>query len=105
MYAPGGGLVSSTGRVGQIQELQFDLWSRTYRAENKNITIAPQRWAEWWIKVQDRAAQYGGEPLLVIDPANPTLRGQVVHIMRPERHAQLLEAERRLAQLEHAEGR
>lgn len=92
-FAPGGGLVTHTGRVGHIHELQYDLASRTYAAENKNVLLNAT-WVKWWLQVIAKARDAGKEPLLRIDPSNKP-KGSVpdMHIITEARHAQLLRAE------------
>lgn len=91
---PGGGIVSETGRVGHITELQFDLLSRDYAGEVKNIIVWSTLWG-FWKKVVDKAADHGKQPLLLIDYANEDkfVNGKRVpnlHIISEERHAELL---------------
>ena len=92
-FAPGGGLVTSTGRIGHIHELQYDLASRSYAGENKRVLLN-KTWTEWWLKVISKAADAGKAPLLRIDPSNRPIRIPELHIITKERHAQLLAAER-----------
>lgn len=89
---PGGGIVTDTGRVGHIPELQYDLHSRSYATENKHVRLN-QTWVTWWIKVIERAARAGKAPCLRIDPSNkPSV--PVMHIITEERHAYLLKCAR-----------
>lgn len=92
-FAPGGGLVTTTGRIGHIHELQYDVASRTYAAENKRVLLN-KTWTEWWLKVIARAMEAGKEPLLRIEPSNRPIRIPEMHVITKERHAQLLAAER-----------
>ena len=92
-FAPGGGLVTSTGRVGHIHELQYDVPSKSYAAENKNVLLN-KTWVEWWLKVIARAAEAGKAPLLRIEPSNKP-KGLIpdMHIITSVRHAELLRYE------------
>lgn len=91
---PGGGIVSKSGRVGHIPELQYDLHSFTYAVENKHIRLN-QTLAGWWVKILDRAAKAGKVPCLRIDPSNkPGI--PVMHVITEERHRWLLFCERQL---------
>jgi hypothetical protein len=93
VMAPGEGIVSASGRVGHIPELQYDLHSKTYAVENKHVRLN-LTWAGWWVKILARAAAVGKVPCLRIDPSNkPGL--PVMHIITEERHAWLLECERK----------
>lgn len=92
--APGAGIVSRSGRVGHIPELQYDLHSVTYAVENKHVRLNAT-WQGWWEKIINRAARAGKAPCLRIDPSNrPSV--PVMHIITEERHAWLLECERRV---------
>ena len=92
-FAPGGGLVTSTGRVGHIHELQYDVPSKSYAAENKNVLLN-KTWTEWWLKVIAKAMDAGKQPLLRIEPSNKPVKVPDMHIITAERHAQLLAYER-----------
>lgn len=95
------GIASSTGRVGHITGLQFDVISKTYAAENKQIRVPARLW-KWWKQILDVAATQNKEALLRIEPTNqdlgvPTkLRKRVssMHILTEDRHRQLLDAEK-----------
>lgn len=94
------GIASSTGRVGHITNLQFDVISKTYAAENKQVRVPALLW-RWWKKITDVAIDQGKEPLLRIDPTNQDLsvparlrkRIPSLHILTEGRHAELLDAE------------
>lgn len=98
---PGGGIVSQTGRVGHITALQFDILSRSYAGENKNMRVWAGLW-NFWVKVVGAGIDFGKEPILRFEPTNedPTqVRGRPVpnmHIITEERHAYLLRCEREL---------
>ena len=94
-FGPGEGLVTSTGRIGHIHELQLDLLSRSYGGENKHVLLN-KTWSEWWTKVLKRSAQQGKAALLRIDPSNATPKLPVMHVITEERHAFLLACERAL---------
>lgn len=107
-FPPGGGMVTSTGRVGHITNLQFDTLSRSYAGENKHIRLNKEL-LEWWVKVVSKAWDEGKEPLLRFDPANKpetfTYHGfkrriPKMHIITQERHEELLRAERALISLQ-----
>jgi hypothetical protein len=83
---------SSTGRVGHITELQFDVVSIDYAAENKNVRL-PKRLMVWWDQIVDIAAKHKKQPLLRIDPTNEG-KHQELHIITADRHRALLEIEK-----------
>ena len=83
---------SSTGRVGHITELQFDVISEDYAAENKKVKV-PKTLLGWWDKIVAIAEKHGKEPLLRIEPSNEG-RHEEMHIISAERHASLLEIEK-----------
>lgn len=106
-FMPGNGIVTSTGRVGHVNALQYDAHSRSYAAENKNIRLNLQ-WLRWWIKVVSRASDQRKEPLLVLDPSNKpntfahngfTYRIPRIHMLTEERHGYLLDCERKLLEI------
>lgn len=84
-------IASSTGRVGHITELQFDVISMDYAAENKQVQV-PKRLLGWWDKIIDVAAKHTKHPLLRIQPTNDG-KHKEMHIITAERHAELLEIE------------
>lgn len=91
------GITSSTGRVGHITQLQYDVASRTYAAENKQVKL-PAKMVQWWMQIIDVAANARKEPLLRIEPTNVLVgvfRKKVpeMHIITADRHAELLRAE------------
>lgn len=88
---------SSTGRVGHITELQFDVVSRTYAAENKNVKV-PKKILGWWDQIVKVAKRHKKEPLLRIVPSNEG-KFPEMHIITAERHAELLDSEFRLEDL------
>jgi hypothetical protein len=102
---PGMGTVSSTGRVGHITALRFDTLSRTYAGESKQVIVPAKLW-KWWILINEVSFQNGKKPLIRIEPTNasPThVNGKLIpylHIITEERHRELLEAERRLLDIE-----
>ena len=92
---------SSTGRVGHITQLQFDVVSRQYAGEVKNI-IVPARLFGFWVKIVSIAANHGKNPVLIIVPNNEHKQAgfpkkvPAMHILTDERHAELLAKEREL---------
>lgn len=92
---PGGGIVSSTGRVGHITGLQFDVRSRTYAAENKNVKM-PAILFDWWLQICQVAKGQGKEPLLRWEPSNEDApRGiEPMVVITQTRHADLLAYEK-----------
>jgi hypothetical protein len=91
-------LVTSTGRIGHVTNIQADTLSLHYLGENKNEVI-PLKWLRYWDKINKRAAEWGKDPVLVLDPppdnrnaVNPNLPN--LHVITPERHAELLAKER-----------
>ena len=85
-------IASSTGRVGHITELQFDVISEDYTAENKKVRV-PKTLLGWWDKIVGIAVDYQKQPLLRIEPSNEG-RHEEMHIITAERHATLLEIEK-----------
>ena len=85
-------------RVGHITQLQYDVVSMHYAAENKQVKL-PAKFVQWWLQIIDVATANGKDPLLRIEPTN-VLVGQYrkkspeMHIITKERHAQLLEKEK-----------
>ena len=92
---------SSTGRVGHITQLQFDVVSRQYAGEVKNI-IVPARLFGFWVKIVSIAANHGKNPVLIIVPNNEHKQAgfpkkvPAMHILTDERHAELLAKEKEL---------
>lgn len=91
------GIASTTGRVGHITQLQYDVASKTYAAENKNVKVPARLW-KWWCQIIDVAIGQGKEPLLRIEPTNEPLglrkKYPSLHILTEDRHAELLRIER-----------
>jgi len=87
------GIASSTGRVGHITQMQFDVTSKTYAAENKQVRLN-QKWLQWWLQILDVARRERKEALLRIDPTNEVRNIPEMHIITAERHADLLKMER-----------
>lgn len=91
-------VASSTGRVGHITELQFDVASLHYSAENKQQKVWAGLWA-FWLQIVAKAIENGKTPLLRIDPTNDEKyvlgrRIPKMHVIAEERHAELLGYER-----------
>lgn len=93
--APGGGIASSTGRVGHITALQYDVVSKTYAAENKQVQM-PMILYKWWTLICQVAKQHGKEPLLRWEPSNENKPAyiQPMVIITQARHADLLAYEK-----------
>lgn len=95
------GIASSTGRVGHITSLQFDVISKKYAAENKQVRL-PAKILRWWKQINDVAVDQGKDALLRIEPTNEQLSVPVrlrkkvpsLHIITEDRHAELLAAEK-----------
>lgn len=92
------GITSSTGRVGHITQLQYDVASLHYSAENKQIKL-PAKFLQFWMQIIDVATANGKEPLLRIEPTNVLVgnlrkKAPEMHIITKERHAELLRYER-----------
>lgn len=93
------GVASSTGRVGHITQLMFDVVSKHYAGEVKNI-IVPAKIFNFWLKIVSIAATHGKNPVLIIVPNNEhkqagfPKRVPAMHIITEDRHAELLEKER-----------
>jgi hypothetical protein len=98
-YQLGGGVVTTTGRVGHITGLQFDILSLDYTGENKNEKV-PATWWNYWTKVFAKSIEEGKHPCIRIEPTNDAARtvlGRKVpnlHLISEERHAELLDIER-----------
>lgn len=91
-------VASSTGRVGHITELQYDVASLHYSAENKNEKVWAGLW-RYWLQIVAKAIENGKSPLLRLDPTNEDRfvlgrRVPRMHIISEERHAELLGYER-----------
>jgi hypothetical protein len=87
-------MASSTGRIGHLTGLQFDVASVIYDAENKN-QVVPQTLWKAWKQICSIAAGHGKEPLLRLAPSNADKKGiPVMHIITEERHARLLALEK-----------
>lgn len=84
-------ITSSTGRVGHITDLQMDVISYDYAAENKLVKV-PKKLLAWWMQINDVAAKHHKKPLLRIVPSNEG-RFPAMHIISEERHADLLRIE------------
>lgn len=103
-FLPGGGIVTSTGRIGHINELQVDVLSKTYAAENKQMKVPASTW-RFWVKIVGRAREMGKEPLLRFEPTNEEHRNiPILHVISEERHAELLRAERGCREAAHCCG-
>lgn len=87
-----GVITSSTGRVGHITDLQFDVLSLDYAAENKHVMVSKQLLG-WWMQIGRVAAKYGKHPLLRIAPSNVGKYPEM-HIITADRHAELLRYEK-----------
>lgn len=95
---PGNGIVSETGRVGHVTALQFDALSLHYAAENKQEKV-PATWWNYWLKIVQKSAEWGKNPLLRIEPTNEdrTISGMRIpnlHLITEERHKELLDYEK-----------
>jgi hypothetical protein len=95
-------ITSSTARVGHITGLQFDVVSLHYCAEVKNIKMSA-RLQSFWKQIQEMSARHGKDALLVIQPSNPVDKNSTWHVITPERHAELLAAERDLHAIRYVE--
>ena len=97
-WKPGGGLASSTGRVGHIAELQLDAISLHYGIENKQMIVPGVLWG-FWKKVVHRSHDQGKIPVLRWEPTNEEkyvegVRIPTMHVITEERHGELLNYER-----------
>ena len=86
-------IASSTGRVGQITDLQFDVISKTYAGENKQVKV-PKKLLGWWVQINEVAARHNKVPLLRIEPTNEG-KFPEMHIITKERHQELLDMEQK----------
>jgi hypothetical protein len=88
-------IMTSTGRIGHVTNIQADCLSRTYIAENKN-EILPAKFAKYVQKIAQVAIQWGKEPVLRLDAPDPKrymVNGKpfpVVHLITEARHGELL---------------
>ena len=87
-------VASSTGRVGHITELQYDVASLHYTAENKAMRVWAGLWS-FWLQIVAKSIENGKQPLIRIEPTNDEKfilgrRVPKLHIITEERHAELL---------------
>lgn len=88
-------VASSALRVGHVTGLQFDVVSKTYAAECKNVKL-PATIMKWWLQINQIATQQGKDALLYIEPTNDVKilgapkKVSPLHIITEERHAELL---------------
>lgn len=93
------GIASSAARVGHVTGLQFDVVSKSYAAECKNVKL-PATIMKWWIQINQVATTHGKDALLYIEPTNEVLSMGVrkkvptLHVITEERHAELLRKEK-----------
>lgn len=89
------GIASSTGRVGHITNMQVDVLSRSFAAENKHVIVG-KKLLQWWKQINDVAVTHKKDALLRIHPSNDLLGKKVpdLYVITGERLAELLEAER-----------
>jgi hypothetical protein len=80
-------IASSTGRVGHITDLQFDVVSLDYAGENKRVRL-PTTLMGWWDKIVQIAAKHGKQPILRIQPSNAGDHEEM-HILEIERIARI----------------
>jgi len=78
--------------------LQFDVISKTYAAENKQVKV-PATLFKWWKQITTIAASQGKDALLRIEPTNMKVDGRKdpapeLHIITADRHAELLRKEK-----------
>lgn len=95
LLRPGGGIASSTGRVGMITAMQYDVVSRTYAAESKLVRM-PSILLGWWVQICQVAEGAGKEPLLWWTPSNEDAPRAVKTLVAitESRHKDLLAYER-----------
>ncbi len=91
------GIASSTMRVGHITQLQYEVVSMHYAAENTQVKL-PAKFVQWWLQIIDVAHANGKDPLLRIEPTNVLVgpyrkKCPEMHILTKERHAELLKKE------------
>lgn len=94
-------LVTSTGRVGHLTGLQFDAASFHYAGECKRRESAPAWLTDCWAQVNQIADEQNLTPLLGLWLPRETYtfdgkqkRLPELHVIRPERHAELLRKEK-----------
>lgn len=91
-------IASSALRVGHVTNLQFDVVSKHYAAEVKNVKL-PATILKWWLQINQVATAHGKDALLYIEPTNDVKilgvpkKLATMHIITEERHAQLLKIE------------
>jgi len=93
-------LITSTGRVGHLTSLGFDAASKHYCAEVKAVTSFAKdpgkRIKRSELKqIQDKAKQFGKHWVYILKFADL----EAMHGISRERHAYLLECERKLQEL------
>jgi hypothetical protein len=95
------GIASSTGRVGHITNMQVDVLSRSFAAENKHIIVGAKL-SQAWLQINDVAVVHGKDALLRIEPSNNRLGRKVpdLIIITSEKLAELLRKEQELDHLE-----
>ena len=102
------GLTTSTGRVGHLTHLQFDVLSKSYAAECKQVKV-PAKLFGWWRQIVSIATTQGKDALLYIEPTNTDVQGKKIrvpelHILTAERHAELLRKEKIADEVELGRG-
>ena len=83
--------VTGSGRLGPNTSLQFDIPTINYCIECKHRSSVPKWLTGAWEQVIDVADNEGKKPLLAIKKNYKP----IMHVITPERHAELLEYERR----------
>lgn len=91
-------IATSTGRVGQYTNLQFDAVSKTYATEAKNRRL-PAWLLKSWVQIQQISINLHKNALLYLEPPNAVrdfpLNGEkhknsMMHIITEYRHEQLI---------------
>lgn len=90
-------IASSTGRVGQITDLQFDVVSLHFAGENKLVKV-PKKILNWWDQIVEVASRHGKEPLLRVVPTNEG-KHTTLMVITEDKLADLLDKEARLEDL------
>ena len=90
-----GGMTTDSGRTGQLSDLQVDVLSASYAGECKNGKAVSKKIFDWFEQIADRSEEHDKEPLLAVKKDGRKYKDNILHIITPDRHAELLEKERK----------
>ena len=83
-------MTTSTGRLGQLTNLQFDVISNHYAVECKHRSSVPKWLMSAWEQIIDKSAAHDKSAMLAVKKNYKP----IMHIITPERHAELLRKEK-----------